>query len=191
MRNYLSGLAFCLAAFSAQADDYVIDGKGTHTFVQFKASHLGYSWLYGRFNDFSGEFSYDPKDDSANKISMTVDVTSIDTNHSERDKHLRGDKFLDVEKNGKATFVSKSYTSTGEGKATLVGDLTLMGITKEIKFDVDVVGGGNDPWGGYRQGFEARATLSTEDFGMKSHGNFPKVDLIISVEGCKKPTKAC
>lgn len=168
----------------AEADSYVIDTKGAHAFIQFKASHLGYSWLYGRFNDFSGEFSYDPKNDKNNSIEVTVDVTSLDSNHAERDKHLRADGYLNTDKFKTATFKSKSYKSLGKNKAKLVGELSLMGVKKDIELDVDVIGGGADPWGGYRQGFAATTTIATKDFGMKK--DMGEIELIISLEGIKK-----
>ncbi len=168
----------------AGADTFVIDTKGAHAFIQFKASHLGYSWLYGRFNDFNGEFTYDPENDKNNSIEVTVDVTSIDSNHAERDKHLRADGYLNTDKFKNATFKSKSYKSLGNNKAKLVGELTLMGVKKDIELDVDVIGGGTDPWGGYRQGFAATTTIATKDFGMKK--DMGEIELIISLEGIKK-----
>ncbi|MFL0809543.1 MAG: YceI family protein [Agarilytica sp.] len=182
------GLCFLLvilpAAFSSAADTYVIDTKGSHAFVQFKAKHLGYSWLYGRFNRFEGEFTYDPKDDAKNKVNATVDVTSLDSNHSERDKHLRAGKYLNTGKYAEAKFESTSYKALGNNKAKMKGKLTLMGTTKEVELDVEVIGGGEDPWGGYRQGFEAKTTINPKDFGMKA--NIGEVELTWSVEGVKK-----
>jgi len=93
---------------SAFAEDYAIDKKGAHASIQFKISHLGYSWLWGRFNDFDGTFSYDEKDKSASKISVTVNTKSVDSNHAERDKHLRSSDFLDVDKFPQAKFESTS-----------------------------------------------------------------------------------
>ena len=180
--------SFSLVSF---ADDYVMDVKGAHTFVQFRVKHLGYSWLYGRFDSIDGEFSYDPKDDSKNKVMMTVDVTSLDSNHAERDKHLSGEKYLDSSKFKEATFVSTSYKTTGENKAELKGDLTILGVTKSVTFDVDVIGGGSDPWGGSRQGFEAVAEFDSADFGVKSAAKVGTVELTVSVEGCKKPNDYC
>ena len=78
-------------ALAAQAADYVIDTKGAHAFIQFKIAHLGYSWLLGRFNTFSGEFSYDENNPAASRVKVDIDVASLDSNHAERDKHLRGD----------------------------------------------------------------------------------------------------
>src|SRR5690554_3610063 len=108
-----------LGATSAQAADYVIDTKDAHAFVQFKISHLGYSWLLGRFNDFEGTFSYDEADPSAAKVDVTINVASVDSNHAERDKHLRSADFFNVSKYPKATFVSTSYTPNGDGTGVL------------------------------------------------------------------------
>ncbi len=177
-------ISLFFSPFSFAADKYQIDVKGAHAFVQFRVKHLGYSWLYGHFDRFDGTFSYDPKDDSKNTVSVTVDVTSLDSNHAERDKHLRAKKYLNTDKFSKASFQSTSYQTVSENKAVLKGNLTLMGVTKEITLDVDVIGGGDDPWGGYRQGFEGTATISAKDFGMKA--NVGEVELIWSVEGIKQ-----
>lgn len=76
-----------------QAADYIVDKAGAHAFIQFKIKHLGYSWLLGRFNDFDGTFSYDKEQPEASKINIVIQTASIDSNHAERDKHLRGDDF--------------------------------------------------------------------------------------------------
>lgn len=192
--NFMCSLqrsVLCLAlvlvpsAFVVAAEHtYKIDTQGQHAFVQFRVKHLGYSWLYGHFDRFEGEFVYDPKDDSKNKVSVTVDVTSMDSNHAERDKHLKSKKYLKANKYSKATFVSTKYETTSAHKAKLTGNLTLLGVSKEIVLDVDIIGGGDDPWGGYRQGFEARATIKAADFGIT--GNVGEVDLIWSVEGIRQ-----
>ena len=72
--------------------------RGRHAFVDFKIKHLGYSWLLGRFNTFDGDFSYDAKAPNESAIQLVIDVASIDSNHAERDKHLKGADFLDVKK---------------------------------------------------------------------------------------------
>lgn len=194
MKYLLGGLvlsAFALTSSLSFAEKYVIDTKGAHAFVQFRIKHLGYSWLYGDFKEFDGEFNYDKKDSSKNSITMKVDVTSLDSNHSERDKHLRGAKFLNVDNATEATFKSTAYKTVEGGLDKITGDLTLMGITKSVTFDVEHVGGGRDPWGGYREGFQATATLQTRDFGMKASKNFPEVEIIISIEGCLAPNDKC
>lgn len=148
----------------AQAAEYKIDHS--HTFIEFKVIHLGFSWLNGRFDDFEGSFSFDPKaGPDAQKINLTIDTASINSNHAERDKHLRSGDFLNVEKFPKATFVSTGYSGDASG-GTLSGDFTLMGVTKPIEITVKKIGEGKDPWGGYRAGFEGTATFDRRDFGM-------------------------
>ncbi len=82
----------------ANAADYVIDTKGAHASINFKVSHLGYSFIKGRFNNFSGEFSYDPANIDASAVEVVVDTTSLDSNHAERDKHIRSSDFIDASK---------------------------------------------------------------------------------------------
>ncbi len=195
MKNRLQKLLLILSftvatsvSASLFADEYIIDTEGAHASIQFKISHLGYSWLWGRFNDFEGTFTYDEKNRAASSISVTVETASIDSNHAERDKHLRGPEFLDVKRFPKATFVSKSYTENADGTAKLKGHLTLHGITKEIEVDVVHVGAGADPWGGFRRGFEGRTRIALKDFGItKDLGPASaELDLIFNFEGIKK-----
>lgn len=171
------------ASVTVQAADYAFDKKGAHQFIQFRVQHLGYSWLYGRFNDFDGTFSYDADDPKSAKVSVTIDTTSVDSNHAERDKHLRSPDFLDVEMFPEATFESTAF----DGK-TLTGNLTLHGVTKSVEIAVEKIGEGKDPWGGYRAGFEGKTTFAMADFGItKNLGPKSKnVEMILSVEGIKK-----
>jgi polyisoprenoid-binding protein YceI len=172
---------------AASAADYTIDSKGAHASVNFRIKHLGFSWLTGRFDQFAGTFSYDEKAPEASKVSVEIDVNSVNSNHAERDKHLRSADFLDVAKFPKATFVSKSVAPAGDGKATITGDLTLHGVTKEIKIDAAYVGGGADPWGGNRSGFTGTTKLALADYGI-SYNLGPaskEVELTLEVEGVK------
>jgi len=170
---------------AASAADYTIDTKGAHAAIGFRIKHLGFSWLSGRFDQFSGTFSYDAKAPEASKVSVEIDTTSVNSNHAERDKHLSSPDFLDVAKFPKATFVSKSVTPSGDGKAKIVGDLTLRGVTKEVAIDASYVGGGADPWGGNRAGFTGTTKLALADYGINFNlGPASKeVELTLDVEG--------
>lgn len=148
------------------ADTYVIDTKGAHAFIQFKISHLGFSWLLGQFNEFSGSFELDEQKPENSSVMVDINVASLDSNHAERDKHLRGKDFFDVKAFPKAQFKSTKIEMKGDKKAIIHGDLTLKGVTKNIALTASYVGGGKDPWGGYRQGFEATTTLRLKDFGI-------------------------
>ena len=181
-------LLFLSVAASVQAADYVIDTKGAHASINFKIKHLGYSWLLGRFNHFEGSFSYDEKNPAASRVEVIIDTASVDSNHAERDKHLRGEKFLDVEKFPTASFIGTSFKETGDGKAILEGDLTLHGVTRSIAINVEQIGHGPDPWGGYRRGFSGTTTITLKDFAI-NYDLGPastQVEMFLSVEGIRR-----
>ena len=171
-----------------QAADYVIDTKGAHAAINFKIPHLGYSWLTGRFNRFSGDFSYDPEAPEKSRISLVIDTASIDSNHAERDKHLRDEDFLHTGKFPEAKFVSTSYQENSDGSAQLSGNFSLRGVTRPITIAVQKVGSGHDPWGGYRQGFSGTTKLVLEDFGIDFNlGKASReVQLELHIEGIRK-----
>jgi polyisoprenoid-binding protein YceI len=176
------------SATFAQADDYTIDSENMHAFINFRIQHLGYSWLYGRFNDFAGTFSYDEAKPETAKVEVTVKTTSVDSNHAERDKHIRSKDFFEVEKFPEAKFVSTAYKPNGDGTGTLTGDLTLKGVTKPLEVKVHEIGAGKDPWGNFRRGFEGTAKFALADYGITYDlGPASKeVELILSLEGVKK-----
>ncbi|WP_106476349.1 YceI family protein [Phytohalomonas tamaricis] len=191
-KTLFTGLTALALATSAHAADYKIDTEGQHAFIQFKIQHLGYSWLLGEFRDFEGNFSYDPDNVTASKVNVTVDTTSLDTNHAERDKHLKSDEFLNVQKYPQATFVSTKFTPDDDdnNEGELEGNLTLHGVTKPITIDVEHIGGGDDPWGGYRQGFEGETTLKLADFNIDPDNHLgpasEELKLYISFEGIRQ-----
>ena len=184
-------ILFVLGTGTGQAaEHYVIDTKGMHAFITFRIKHLGFSWLHGRFNRFSGDFDYDATNPANNRVRVTIDVASIDTNHAERDKHLRSERFFDVRKFPRATFVSTAWEDLGNGRARLKGKFTLRGITKDIVIDVRQLGAGKDPWGGYRRGFEGTTTLHLSDYKMKEgHILGPmaeNIEIWLSIEGVRQ-----
>jgi len=190
LKNALAALVLgsALMGGQAMAADYAIDKQGQHAFVNFKISHLGYSWLYGTFKDFDGSFSFDAANPEASKVSVTINTASVDSNHAERDKHLRGSDFLNVEAHPTATFESTAVASTGEGTADITGNLTLNGVTKPVVIKAKLLGEGKDPWGGYRAGFEGSTTLKLKDFDIQKDLGpaSQEVELILSVEGVRQ-----
>ncbi|MES9828006.1 MAG: YceI family protein [Candidatus Thiodiazotropha sp.] len=151
---------------SVSASDYAADTEGGHAYIQFKISHLGLSRLAGRYSRFSGDFSYDENNPSAATIEVVIDTRSIDSNHAECDWHVRDEDFLNVAASPEARFFSRSFNGHGEGKAALVGDLTLRGVTRPVRIEVDHVGEGTDPWGGYRHGFSGKTRIVLADYAL-------------------------
>lgn len=173
---------------SAAARDYVVDIEGMHASIQFKIQHLGYSWLTGRFDDFDGKFSFDKKHPENSRIELRVQTASINSNHAERDKHLREANFLDVKTYPEATFVSTSFSKIEKGLFALKGLLTLHGASKPITMQVKQVGAGLDPWGGFRRGFEGKLEIVLADFNMAYGLGFKsrKLELSIYLEGIRQ-----
>ena len=189
LASTLSFLSLGMVATSTvNAADYIVDYKGAHASINFKIQHLGYSWLTGRFDKFNGSFNYDAADLSSAKIEMSVDTTSLNSNHAERDKHVRSDDFLDVDKFASAKFVSSKISDKGSNKIEIKGLLTLHGISREVIIDAVKIGEGKDPWGGYRVGFSGTTKIGLADFGIpaslgpaSSH-----VELEFHIEGIRK-----
>ena len=197
LKKTFAALALGTALFSAgqaMAAEYKIDKEGQHAFVDFKISHLGYSFITGTFKDWDGNFSWDPAKPEASKIDVTLKTVSVDTNHAERDKHIKSKDFLDVAEYPTATFKSTKVTPTGknaEGQLTadVAGDLTLTGVTKPVVIKATFIGEGKDPWGGYRAGFEGKLDINRKDFAPKSMdlGSLSdKVELYFVFEGVQQ-----
>ncbi|CAO97104.1 Protein YceI [Erwinia tasmaniensis Et1/99] len=183
----LTTAALLMTGATANAAEYKIDKEGQHAFVQFRIKHLGYSWLYGSFKDFDGAFTFDEADPSKDKVNVVINTASVDTNHAERDKHLRSAHFLNTGKFPQATYVSTGVVKEGEG-LTVNGNLTLNGVTKPVKLSAKLMGEGKDPWGGYRAGFEAAGKIALKDFNVETDLGpaSQDVDLIISLEGVRQ-----
>ena len=168
-----------MTSTAAMAVDYVIDKKGQHASVVFKAIHLGYSYIMGRFNDFEGKFSHDADTPGNSKVSVTINPSSIDTNHAARDKHLRSSDFFHVTKYPTISFASTAYSGD-----SLKGNLTIHGVTKAVTIKVKHIGEGKDPWGGYRSGFEGGVTLKAPDFGLPDYVG--DIQVMLNVEGIRQ-----
>lgn len=183
------GTAALVGVSQAQAADYAVDIDGQHAFVQFKINHLGFSYILGNFESFEGQFHYDPDNLEASSVEMEVDVTSLNTNHAERDRHFLSDDFLDAGEYPTATFVTTGFEPDGDSEGVLTGELTLKGETQAIEMPVTLMGEGEDPWGNYRAGFEGSTMLTLADYGIDM-SDFPEVmhelELYVTFEGIRQ-----
>jgi polyisoprenoid-binding protein YceI len=145
---------------------YQIDPAHTH--AQFKVRHLMVSNVKGDFDKVTGTVEYDETNPGASKINIVVDVASISTREPQRDAHLKSADFFDVEKFPTITFVSTGVVKSGEDSFEVVGDLTIHGVTQTIDLNVeDVTPEVKDPYGLFRRGASAKATIMRSDFGLK------------------------
>jgi polyisoprenoid-binding protein YceI len=101
-----------------------------HSSAQFAVRHLGISTIRGAFTKVSGDVNYVPSDHSKSSVEVTIDASSVDTRVTMRDNDLRSERFLDVAKYPAITFKSKRVSSPGPGRLTILGDLTIYGVTQ-------------------------------------------------------------
>ncbi|HLN32196.1 MAG TPA: YceI family protein [Gemmataceae bacterium] len=167
------------------ADDYTIDPM--HSGIGFKISHIGLSWIQGRFNSFSGDFTLDPDNPANSSFSMSIKTDSIDTNNKGRDNHLRSPDFFNAKQFPVVSFKSTAIKPI-DGGYEVTGDLTLHGVTKSISFALKGGAKAEFPKGKLRTGFTAEFPVKRDDFGVGKPGNGlgDEVFATVSFEGVKK-----
>jgi polyisoprenoid-binding protein YceI len=174
-----------VAAPVQAADEYSMDTM--HSGVNFKISHLGLSWVHGRFNDFSGSFTLDADDPTKSSFTMTIQAASIDTNNKNRDKHLNSPDFFNAKQFPTIKFESTAVKAIKDGYE-VTGDMTMHGVTKSITFSLT---GGKTvefPKGVKRTGYSSELVLKRSDFGMNKFAEAlgDEVHVSVSFEGTKK-----
>ncbi|MEI9933341.1 MAG: YceI family protein [Ferruginibacter sp.] len=139
----------------------------THSEVQFKVKHLMITTVTGSFNIFKASVQTEGEDFKKAKISFTADVDSISTGNADRDGHLKSPDFFDTAKFPEIKFVeTKVENVDNDGSYELYGDLTLHGVTKNIKLDIEFGGVVKDPYGNTKAGFTINGKISRKDFGL-------------------------
>jgi polyisoprenoid-binding protein YceI len=152
----------------ATATKWVIDPM--HSEVQFKVKHLVISTVSGFFKSFEGELDTVNDDFEDSEISFALNIDSIDTNQSQRDEHLKSADFFDAAQYPQITFKSTSFKKTGEDEYELVGDLTIKGVTKQVKLAAEYGGSTNDFYGNTKAGFEVTGKINRKEFGLTYDG---------------------
>ena len=137
-----------------------------HTHVEFAVRHLMISTVKGRFTDVEGTVELNEAHPSKSRADITIAAATVDTREPQRDAHLRSGDFLESEAFPTITFRSSRIGNRTDEAFTLVGDLTIRGVTREVSLDVTVEGRGKDPWGGERAGFSAKTKIKRSDFGL-------------------------
>jgi polyisoprenoid-binding protein YceI len=179
-------LALAVAAAPAQAaDNYALDTM--HTAAVFKISHLGLSWVYGRFNDVSGDFVVDTADPSKSSFTLTIKTETVDTGNAKRDGHLRSPDFFNAKQFPLLTFKSTSVKAV-PGGYDVTGELTLHGVTKTATLPLRGGRTGEFPKGVQRIGFTTDTVLRRSEYGMDRMVGAVGDEVYVSVsfEGVKK-----
>ena len=139
----------------------------SHATAEFAVRHLMISTVKGWFSDISGTVEYDPAAPELVNVDVKIPIATITTRDAKRDAHLKSPDFFDAENHPWMTFKGKRVVQGVKGKFTLIGDLTIRDVTREIQLAVTHEGSGSDPWGNERMGFSATGRLNRQDFGLK------------------------
>ncbi len=139
----------------------------SHTSVTFSVKHMMVANVRGELQKVSGAVLWDAKRPEATKLSVEIDVASINTREPKRDEHLRTGDFFDAEKFPKITFESRGVGRRQDGVIEIVGDLTIRGTTRVVALEVEGPTAEHaDPWGNIRMGASATTSIKRSDFGM-------------------------
>ena len=138
-----------------------------HSEIQFKAKHLVISTVTGHFSEFDGWLELEEDDLENAKAWFTAEVSSISTNNTDRDNHLKSADFFDADNFPQIKFESTHFHKTGNDSFIMTGNLSIRGITKEINLDVEFGGSMVDPWGNLKAGYAISGKVNRHDFGLK------------------------
>ncbi len=143
---------------------YKIDPSHTH--AQFSVRHMMVSNVRGEFTKLEGEAVIDDADLESSRVSVTIDAASISSRDEKRDAHLRSADFFDVARFPTLTFTSTAVRKNGN-RLEIVGDLTMHGVTREVKLDVEELTEAiTDPYGAVRRGARASTSVDRKDYGL-------------------------
>jgi len=147
---------------------YKIDAM--HSNIEFKVKHLMISTVTGKFNSYDATLQSEAADFSDASITFSAEINSISTGNEQRDQHLIGADFFDAASFPTVSFASTSFTKKAENEYTLVGNLTLKGITKEVALAVEFGGVMTDFYGQEKAGFDIVGKINRKDFGLTWNG---------------------
>lgn len=179
------GLAFAAPA-AAEVETFSIDSA--HSFANWELRHV-VARTSGTFHDIKGTVALDTNNLARSSVNAVISVYSLNSSHLRRDVHTLTDEFLDARNYPEMKFVSTSVNPNSAERGTLQGQLTLHGVTRPVTMDYQILGFGQDPWGGMRAGFKAVTRINRSDFGITKFtptgpvGN--EVDITLLIEGIK------
>lgn len=180
MKKTIALWAMVLSVFyaNAQTTKWMVDD--THAKLGFKVTHFGISETEGKFTKFTGTVLSDKSDFSDAKIDLTIEASSVDTDHEQRDTHLKSADYFDVAKYPQIIFKGKSLKPVSKNKYKLIGDFTIHGVRKEIELDVIYRGTVPlDPFGNTKAGFKITGTIDRTQWGLNWTGKLAGGDLLV------------
>jgi polyisoprenoid-binding protein YceI len=138
----------------------------THSEIGFKVKHMMFTNVSGKFGAYDATIATEDDNFENASIEFSADINSIDTNNADRDNHLKSADFFDADNHPKLTFKASSFTKIDGHNFELIGDLSIKGITKSVKFPVEFSGLMQDPWGNTKAGLNIYGKINRKDWGL-------------------------
>ncbi|MDQ6826019.1 MAG: YceI family protein [Candidatus Eremiobacteraeota bacterium] len=175
----LGAAASCtaFAASSPMQRIWIVDP--VHSSAEFSVKHLGFFHVKGTIPIKNAQLATGPSDLTPVTIAATLDPSGVDTKNDDRDKDLRSDNFFDVKRYPVMSFKSTKIIAGENGNLSIIGDLTLHGVTKQITLIAHFEGQSADARGRQRIGYTGSAHFDRRDFGMKYGEATPGGALIV------------
>lgn len=177
MKKFLALSIISFSSIIAHAESYKLDES--HTTIGFKVKHLVISTVTGRFNKFEGSGNFDEKTKTLKDLKATIQVSSIDTNEADRDKHLKSPDFFNADKFPTITAEIKTANFAKADEASLKLKLKIRDVTKDVDFAAKFLGTVTDPWGNKRIAFEGKGKVNRKDFGVSWNKTLDKGGVMV------------
>lgn len=188
------GVGAALAARPAPAAAPVAPAATTwsvdpvHSSVVFAIKHLDTAWYHGTFGKTEGQVIYDAENGAGASVALTIHADSVSTHVEQRDTHIKSPDFLNAKQFPTITFKSTAVAPGSDGRLSVTGDLTFLGVTKSLTVPIEVTGTSSDPKMGTRTGFLAQFAIKRGDFGSRYAAGMlsDEVRLTVSLETVKQ-----
>jgi len=138
----------------------------THSEIGFKVKHMMFTNVSGKFGTYDATIETDADNFENASMEFSADINSINTNNADRDNHLKSADFFDADNHPKLTFKASSFSKIDGHNYELTGDLSIKGITKNVKFPVEFSGLMKDPWGNTKAGLNIEGKINRKDWGL-------------------------
>ena len=159
---------------------WVIDP--THSEIGFKIKHLMITNISGKFESFEAEVQTEAEDFTTAQVEVRIKTSSISTGNLQRDEHLRNSDFFEVDTHPDILFTSTAVEKIDNDNFVVHGQLTMKGVTKPVKLNVEYSGITKDPWGGQRAGFVVTGKINRGDFGLNFNAALETGGLVLGEE---------
>jgi len=153
-----------------------------HSEILFKVKHMMITNVKGVFREFTAELLSEGNNFIADSIKVNINASSIFTNNNDRDAHLRGADFFDVENYKELTFIGKSLKKIDDENFQLTGILTIKGVSNEVTLDVEFGGINKDPWGNEKAEFSINGKINRKDWGLTWNAALETGGVLVSEE---------